>query len=165
MAKRKRRSVPVRRTVKKEKKGFLKYLVLIGIIVIIVCAIYYFYMILEREPELKQASKPEVLEESSVIKIEVLNGCGVPKLARQAEDFLRSQGFDVVNTDNADSFDYPETIVIARDTVIIHARKVAEALFVRNNVIQQINRDLLLNVTIILGKDYRKLAFISQNKE
>jgi len=165
MAKRKRRNVPVRRTVEKEKSGFLKYLLGVLFLVIASGAFYYFFIFQNDEPEPKQTTETVEVPEERVIKIEVLNGCGVPKLARQCEEFLRTKGFDVVNTDNAAGFDYLETIVIARDTVLSYAEKVAEALFIKENVIQQINRDLLIDVTVILGRDYKKLAFISQKGE
>ena len=133
MAKRKRRSIPVRTAVKKERTGFGKYF--IGFCVLVVCAavVYYYFFIRESEPVRSEPETVAEIQQEKVVKVEVFKGCGVPKLARQAEDFLRSKGFDVVKTENARSFDFPETIVIARDTVLIYAKRVAEALFVENN--------------------------------
>jgi len=165
MAKRKRRNVPVGRTPKKEKTGIGKYFIFFFVFIICAAAAYYYFVMYESRPEPQEPVAVSEAPKEKVIKVEVLNGCGVPKLARQAEDYLRGEGFDVVKTDNARSFDFPETIVIARDTVVTYANRVAKALFVENNVIQQINRDLLLDVTVILGKDYKKLAFISPKKE
>ena len=103
--------------------------------------------------------QPEVTVEDETIQVEVLNGCKVAKLASQVGTYLASKGFDVVRVDNAPSFNYTETVVVARDTVIANALSVAQALGAGNNVIQQKNKELFLNVTVILGKDYKKLTY------
>lgn len=94
--------------------------------------------------------------ERKVIRVEVLNGCGTAGLARKVTDFLRIKGFDVVNVGNAENFEFPETIVVDRVGDMTTAWKVARAMGV-DNVIQQKDPDLLLEVTLILGKDYKDL--------
>jgi len=94
-----------------------------------------------------------------IIKVEVLNGCGVPGVAKQFTNYLRSQGFDVVKSENYSSFDIQETLVVDRVSMGKEkAQKVAEALGVSpGSVLPQLNPDLLLDVSVILGKDYRSL--------
>ena len=93
------------------------------------------------------------------IKVEVLNGNGVDGIAAVATDFLREQGFDVVRTDDADRTDYLYTIVKDRTGNLHSARRLAEILNVDTvSVIQEINRSLVLDTTVILGKDYANLA-------
>lgn len=93
------------------------------------------------------------------IKVEVLNGNGVDGIAAIATDFLREQGFDVVRTDDADRTDYAFTLIKDRAGNFHTARRLAEILNVDTlSVLQEINRSLLLDATVILGKDYANLA-------
>lgn len=89
-------------------------------------------------------------------KVEVLNGCGVSGIAASAEEYLRGRGFDVVNVENASGFDYAESLVIDRGGDLRIAQQVARALGTED-VIRQVRSDLLLDVTVILGKGYKSL--------
>lgn len=89
-------------------------------------------------------------------QVEVLNGCGVSGIAAQTHEYLREFGFDVVNVENARAFDYLETVVIDRGGDVRIARRVARILGT-GNVIRQVRPDLMLQVTVILGSDYRQL--------
>ena len=92
------------------------------------------------------------------IKVEVLNGCGISGVAEKLTDYLRSSGFDVVNLGNYRSFQIENSIVIARNEKIQNAERVATASGLSSeSVIQQMNPEYLLDVTFILGKDYKKL--------
>jgi hypothetical protein len=90
-----------------------------------------------------------------VIKVEVLNGCGVSGIARRFSEFLQRQHFDVVYTGNASAFCFTESIVLDRTGNIDKAERVAQVLGIRN-VIQYINTDAYRReeVTVIIGKDY-----------
>ncbi|MCK4773122.1 MAG: LytR C-terminal domain-containing protein [Candidatus Latescibacteria bacterium] len=89
-------------------------------------------------------------------QVEVLNGCGVSGIAARAHEYLRRLGFDVVNVENAPAFDYEKTLVIDRGGDEGIARRVARFLGT-DNVIRQVRPELMLQVTVILGKDYRSL--------
>jgi len=92
------------------------------------------------------------------IKIEVLNGCGVSGIADKLTDYLRENKIDVVNLGNYRSFEIENSIIIGRNKKIKNAELVASLVGLgQNSVIQQINPDYLLDVTFILGKDYRNL--------
>jgi len=99
------------------------------------------------------------LEEEKIIQVEVLNGCGVTRLARRFADYLRKLDFDVVNIGNYKSYDVDKTIVIDRRSMDMrYALKVAQALGVQDNsVLAILNKDLYLDVSVIIGKDYKKL--------
>ncbi len=103
-----------------------------------------------------QAPEEPLPVERKLIRVEVLNGCGTAGLAKKATDFLRIKGFDVVNVGNAENFDFPETIVVDRVGDMTSAWKVARAVGA-SNVIQQKDLDLLVDVTLILGKDHQNL--------
>jgi len=93
-----------------------------------------------------------------VIQIEVRNGCGVAGVARQVTAYLRSRGFDVVESGNFEHFNVEKTQVIARTKSIDAARKVAEQLGVDAVAVsQEIAPDLYLDVTVVIGKNYPQL--------
>ncbi|MFD2530833.1 LytR C-terminal domain-containing protein [Gracilimonas halophila] len=95
---------------------------------------------------------------SEIIQIEVLNGCGVSGIANAYTGLLRSNGFDVVETGNFETFDLQETVIISRSGVIDNAYRVASALGVsEDNVIQESSPDFYLDVSVIIGHDYEKL--------
>jgi len=96
---------------------------------------------------------------SDIIQVEVLNGCGIGGVGDRFTDFLRSNNFDVVNMGNYVSFDVDECLVIDRTGNMANAYKVAKALRIKNeNVIQQLNKDYFLDVSIVVGRDYFNLA-------
>jgi calcineurin-like phosphoesterase len=95
----------------------------------------------------------------SKIQIEVLNGCGSTGVAEKATDYLRESGFDVVNLGNYRTFEIESSIIISRNEKAINAEKVAASVGLnKNNIIQQINPEYLLDITFILGKDYKNLV-------
>lgn len=93
------------------------------------------------------------------IQVEVLNGCGVPKVASRVTEFLRNKGFDVVKVDNYESFKISETTVIDRRfNDKKNALQVAKELGVADRCVAPfINQDLMLDVSIIIGRDYNRL--------
>lgn len=107
------------------------------------------------------ADSVESVEQSapkSVIRVEVLNGSGVAGLAAKVTNHLRKKGFDVISTGNADSFGYKITIIQDRTGETENARKVADVLGLTDkNIVEQKNPDLYLEVTVIIGKDYKLL--------
>ncbi len=86
-------------------------------------------------------------------RVLVMNGCGVEGIGLRTARFLRSHGHDVVDFRNADHFDYAETIVIDRSGDMDDAIGVAR-LLKTPNVIQQMPETPLVDVAVIVGKDY-----------
>jgi len=86
-------------------------------------------------------------------QVQVLNGAGVADLAQQAASQLRNRGLDVVAIGNADSHDYDETLVLVRRGSKAVARQVRDALG-HGTVLEQRDATLLVDVTVILGRDY-----------
>lgn len=96
---------------------------------------------------------------SEIIQVEILNGCGVSGVADRFKDYLRKEGFDVVNVDNYIQFDVEETMVIDRIGNIANAKKVASSLKTKTDaVFPQLNDDYFVDVTIVIGRDYHKLS-------
>lgn len=93
-----------------------------------------------------------------IMQIEVRNGCGVNGLAGTATQYLRSQGFDVVEVGDHSRFDVAESAVIDRVGDLEAAGKIAAALGIApENVRQEVRPDLYLDATVILGMDYASL--------
>lgn len=88
------------------------------------------------------------------IRVEVLNGAGVDRLAARATDRLRDLDFDVVYYGNLETFDRDSSVVIARLGDLEPARRVADALGLRH-VLHEPDSNLYLDVTVILGSDWR----------
>jgi hypothetical protein len=137
------------------KKGFKDRGLELGILFLALILILFFYSIVYQRWLSPTPEKP-LLVERKVVRVEVLNGCGIAGLAKTVTEFLRLQGFDVVNVGNAENFEFPETIVVDRVGDVASAWRVARALGV-DNVIQQKDEDLILEVTLILGRDYQDL--------
>ncbi len=98
--------------------------------------------------------------EERLIKVEVLNGCGISGLAKEVADHLRDAGYDVVDFTNADNWDYTHTLVVDRTSEQSeNAIKVAEALGLgEEDAVPELSSGRGLDVTVIIGKDYQRLA-------
>jgi len=95
---------------------------------------------------------------STPVQVEVLNACGTAGAADKVTNFLRNRKFDVVQMGNYRTFDIDESIVIDRKGNMKTAEDIADSLGINKlNVIQQVNKNYLLDVSIIVGKDYKKL--------
>ncbi|MFQ5824159.1 MAG: LytR C-terminal domain-containing protein [bacterium] len=97
--------------------------------------------------------------ENQIITVEVLNACGVQGLANEISQYLRNNNFDVVNIGNYKNFDLDHTLIIDRVSLNgINAKKVAKVLGIdQKQVVPQLDDSLQLNVSVIIGKDYRNL--------
>lgn len=85
--------------------------------------------------------------------IQVLNGCGTAGAADKVADFLRLKKFDVKYIGNAESWNYPFTMVISRTADMTVAHKVAGTLKTDRCILLR-NQDTTYNVTVIIGPDY-----------
>ena len=93
-----------------------------------------------------------------IIQLDVLNGCGAQRAATRFTSYLRARGFDVVEMHNYKTFDVGESLVIDRRGNRTNAEKVAYALGInKRNVVQQLNQDYYVDVSVVIGKDYSSL--------
>jgi len=106
-------------------------------------------------------SKKDILKP---VQVEVLNGCGVVGAAAKVTNFLRDKKIDVVQIGNYRILDIDSSTVIDESIVIDRrgnfkiAENIADSMGIdRENVIQQINKKYLLDASVIVGKDYKKL--------
>lgn len=89
------------------------------------------------------------------LRIEILNGSGEKGIAKKVARALRVRGVDVFRVDNADRFDYGETILIARRKSTDLA-EFGESLGCKN-VVEQLQEESLVDATLIIGDDIREL--------
>jgi hypothetical protein len=101
-------------------------------------------------PHTSSPRAPVVLRER--VRVEVLNGAGVPGLARDVTRDLRAAGFDVVYYGNATRSDQDSTLVIDRIGNPAAAAAVAAALGVMR-VETALDTTLYLEATVVLGRD------------
>ena len=145
----------------KRKSSFQNLILNISIFVLAVVILYMVYSIYIKLTANTDAVDPLANGQvpSDIIQVEVLNGCGIGGVGDRFTDFLRANNFDVVNIGNYVSFDVGESLVIARTENMANAYKIAKALNIKNeNVIQQLNKDYFLDVSIVVGRDYFNLA-------
>lgn len=115
---------------------------------------YLFYAEGKKQP----APAPAPVVPSKVIQLDVQNGCGAKGAGAKFTQFLRASGFDVVDVKNYSSSRVARTLVIDRLGNLAAAKKVAAALGVaESNVIQQINPDYFVAVSVVIGEDYPSL--------
>ena len=114
----------------------------------------------EISPQLFLAKNVYVEHPNQSIEVEVLNGCGVPYLAAQTTDYLRSKHFDVVFSGNARNQQYQHTLIILRNEKVESFIKIANSFDIDYTDITHIqvtpDESLCLDVTVILGADYAK---------
>jgi calcineurin-like phosphoesterase len=130
----------------------------VTIIILVLIVAFLTYSIAAKIRVKNELDNVQKRKKAGIIQVEVLNGCGISGVADKFTEFLRKDNFDVVQMGNYRSFDVNKTLVIDRTGNILNADKVAKALGVDSkNVIQQINKDYFLDVTIIIGKDFNDL--------
>ena len=91
------------------------------------------------------------------IQIEVLNGCGERFVAKMYQDFLRYEGFDVMDTRNSNSKYKNTTIYIHRGDIKM-ATYLSSVIGINDSLIlKDIDESLMFDLTLVLGDDYSDL--------
>jgi len=131
-------------------------------IIIVLCLIISFMVlsVVAKFQKFKETADEEGKKKpaADIVQLEVLNGCGVLGVADKFTEYLRKKNFDVVQVGNYRSFDIDKTLIIDRTGNAANAEKVAGYLGIdESSIIQQINNDYFLDVTLVIGKDYGQL--------
>ncbi|HET6568694.1 MAG TPA: LytR C-terminal domain-containing protein [Rhodothermales bacterium] len=131
-------------------------LVLGGLLVAVLLYAFVSRMLAPRaEPALPASGTAPVAD---ILQVQVLNGCGVSGLAGDVTLYLRRHGFDVVEVGDVSSGKRQRSVVIDRVGNLNAARQVAAALGISpEQVTQDIDPDLYLDATVIIGQDYKEL--------
>ena len=134
--------------------------IFLNVIIVLLAGLIIFmsYSLFTKIKALSSGDETTEAKPSKVIQLEVLNGCGIGGVAEKITNYLRQNNFDVVQIGNYKSFDIDNTLVVDRTGKKINALKVAEALGIdAKNVIQQINNNYFLDVSLIIGRDFNHL--------
>jgi len=108
----------------------------------------------------------DVYEDNPIqnIRVEVLNGCGIKGIANKASNFLRLHQVDVIRADNADRYDYPNTIIIGRNENYESLKMVTQSFGIsidnKDHIKIEPDESLGVDVTVILGKDINSFTDI-----
>jgi len=120
-------------------------------------------------PDPPSMTSPETLIAEKVypdVTVEILNGCGKSGMAARFKDILQEKSFDVQHTENADHFDYQETIVLARSDNTDGAFSVAEQLGLDpKRVKTEQDPTRRVDVTLIIGHDYPVVPAFVEDEE
>ena len=91
------------------------------------------------------------------IQIEVLNGCGERFVAKMYQDFLRYEGFDVMDARNSNSKYKNTTIYIHRGDNKM-ATYLSSVIGINDSLIfKDIDESLMFDLTLVLGDDFSDL--------
>ncbi len=89
-------------------------------------------------------------------QIQILNGCGKSGIAEVFRDFLINLGFDVIEFGNASSWNYENTLVIARGASDVIAKDLVKVIGT-NQLVHLQSESSLVEATVVIGKDYEEL--------
>lgn len=147
------------------KNNIFNY-ILNGVIIIFLILVAYFGFSLINNSIKSDKSVKEITDTTKAItnqpnlsiQLDVQNGTGENGIASEFTEYLRNNNIDVVEMGNYKSQDIEKTIIIDRSGDRNKSKKVAFTLGVNErNIIQQINNSLFLDVTVVIGKDYKDL--------
>jgi len=148
---------------------FKNYLINILIVLLALTTVYLAYNFIRHNFNNRQDSvKVETVDtlknqitrqpSTSTLQVDVQNGTGIQGLGNKFMEFLRINGYDVVDMGNFSSSDEKNSFVIDRAGNMRNAKRVAAALGISERyVIQQINKNYFLDATVVIGKDYNDL--------
>lgn len=122
-------------------------------ILMVLLAAFFVSMIIMRTRE----DPEEIYRKNSNMRVEVLNGCGVNRLAIKVANLLRKRGFNVVRIGDAHKKDFEETVVLERNNENMENAKYFASRIGCENIGKDIDAALFLEVTLIIGKDYEQI--------
>jgi len=128
-----------------------------GKIVIYVAAVILLLFTASIAIRFSREDPQKVFLRNSNLRVEVLNGCGVNRLAIRVTDLLREQGFNVVSVGVTHSDSFTESVVLERAAEgMENARYFAKRIGCKN-IGKDVDPALYLDITLIVGNDYRKI--------
>lgn len=96
----------------------------------------------------------EKIRGEEAVRVIVLNGCGVPGVAGKVAEKLIDKGYKVVDTKNADSFDYEKTQIIMYTGDRTAAGEIKNLLEVGVLVNREMEQDVA-DIGVVVGKDLK----------
>jgi len=155
------------------KKGLLNYILNGAIIIFLILVGYFGFSLLNNSlkndtalKEITDTSKTLTNQPNLSIQLDVQNGTNENGVASRITEYLRKNGMDVVEMGNYRSNDIERTLILDRSGEKSKAKRVAMILGVNErNILQQMNNSLYLDVTVVIGKDFKELnPFLEKKK-
>jgi len=123
------------------------------IIICLLCSVAIYVGSTKKSAVRQKPPATQVISVPEIGSIELLNGCGADGAATKVADYLRNNNFDVKYIGNADTWNYPFTMVISRNKNDSIAYQVAQVLHT-DKVIKIRKNDNSYDVTVVIGPDY-----------
>ncbi|KXK04149.1 MAG: hypothetical protein UZ04_CHB001001187 [Chlorobi bacterium OLB4] len=158
----------------KIKSTTINYIVNISIILLLVLCVYLIYSLFNKSPEVQPP--PETISQipdsnnqnqsGRKLQIDVRNASGVNGVASKFTDYLRQNGFDVVEIGNFETSDEDVTIILDRKGNNKKTLgKISSALGIsEKNIVEEIDKSLYLDATVVIGKDFNELKPFTESK-
>jgi len=141
-----------------------KYTIPIFLVIILV---FFFISNREEESIVLSSSKfesmiPKTKSEEIIgykIQVSIENGCGKSGIAKLYTNFLRKNGYDIIDYKNADNFDYKNTkLIFHKRDYSAYSNEIIELLKINpNHVSYNYNENTYYQITLIIGEDYNKI--------
>ena len=107
---------------------------------------------------LAPAVVPTPLPVKGVVRLEILNGCGITNAADWVARRVKGPGLTVTGTTNADNFHYTHTVLQTAVGVPVALEELLDRLGLTKDDVQEVPSLAAPNdAVLIVGKDYRKL--------
>ena len=120
--------------------------------------------VLDQKPVITPRTEPSLTPTpvtsipQGVVRVEILNGCGITNAADWAARRLKGNGIMIVGKDNADNFQYAKTIVRSAAGSPVALEEALDRLGLPKESVEEIsNPPASADVVVIVGKDFRKL--------
>lgn len=145
--------------------NMLMWLLIIGNLLFTVSILFQCFRPKNSDLYVQRVTGKNVKQKAVLIKVEVLNGCGVDKTAAALRDYLVDHNFDVIDFKNYKRWDIPVTLIIDRRYMDLrNAKRIADAIGVKKEqIFPLISPQRKLDVSIIIGKDYKELKAFRQS--
>ncbi len=142
----------------KQRTGWSNVVLNVTMVVLGLAVLVLLYALIRSTLVPSPEAPAEVEPGRDIIQVEIRNGCGVSGLAEGMRQFLRQEGFDVVEVGNHSSFNEAQTFVVDRVGNLEAARRVAASLGLsEERVKQELRQDYFLDASVIIGQDYATL--------
>lgn len=155
------------------KNNLLNYILNGAIILFLIVVVYFGFSLINNSlksdksiKEITDTSKSLTHQPNLTIQLDVQNGSGENGVATKITEYLRKNNLDVVEIGNYKSQNVERTLILDRSGDMNKAKKVAMILGVNErNIIPQSNNSLYLDVTIVIGKDFKELKPFLEKKK
>lgn len=115
---------------------------------------------------LKKESSENLEFYNNAPEVEVLDAVGNMKAAQFITNYIRSKGFDVVELKKNSEGIEDKSFIIDRSGKFDDAKRLALELgILENKVFQILDPKLYLDITVVIGKDFRNLKAFQSTKE